>query len=80
MYLGNTFQTYYYGHHYEWDRFAREQHREHPYCQLAVDFCEKWDQASFDDGYVSEPLEVFEPIVRRVFARPAYGRSESHAQ
>lgn len=70
------FQTFYYGHHYGWDRFAREQHREHPCYQLAVDFCEKWDQASFDDGYVSEPLEVFEPIVRKVFSRPAYGRSE----
>lgn len=73
------FQTYYYGHHYGWNRFARERHRAHPYYQLAVDFCEKWDQASFDDGYVSEPLEVFEPIVRRVFSRPAYGHLEKDA-
>ncbi|CAB3705360.1 HD domain-containing protein [Paraburkholderia rhynchosiae] len=66
-------QTYYYGHHYGWDRHARERFREHPYYQLAVDFCEKWDQASFDDEYVSESLQTFEPIVRRVFARPTYG-------
>jgi len=33
-------------------------------------FCEKYDQAAFDPDYDSEPLEFFEPMVRRVMARP----------
>lgn len=68
------FQTFYYGHHYGWDRHARDVHRGHSWFDLAVDFCERWDQASFDDAYRSEPLEVFEPIVGRVFARRAHAQ------
>jgi hypothetical protein len=32
-------------------------------------FAGEWDQRSFDPAYCSEPLEHFEPIVLRVFAR-----------
>jgi predicted HD phosphohydrolase len=66
------FQTFYYGHHYGWDRNARDVYSGHPHYQACLDFCELWDQASFDDAYQSEPLERFEPILRRVFDRPAY--------
>lgn len=66
------FQTYYYGHHYGWDRNAREAFRVHPHYQAAVDFCEKWDQASFDDAYVSDSLASFQPVVERVLARKAF--------
>ncbi|AFQ51109.1 MULTISPECIES: HD domain-containing protein [Burkholderia] len=69
------FQTYYYGHHYGWDRFARNEFLTHPFYQKAVDFCERWDQSSFDDEYASEPIETFEPIVMRVFSRKAYATS-----
>ena len=31
-----------------------------------VDFCALYDQNSFDPDYDSEPLEFFEPMVRRV--------------
>ena len=34
------------------------------------EFCEKYDQAAFDPDYESEPLEFFEPMLRRVMARP----------
>jgi predicted HD phosphohydrolase len=40
--------------------------------QACVDFCERWDQASFDPDYQAEPLEIFEPMVARVFARQPY--------
>ncbi|MEM1200971.1 MAG: peptidase, partial [Pseudomonadota bacterium] len=66
------FQTYYYGHHYGWDRNARDKFKGHPHYQACADFCERWDQASFDPGYGSESLEHFAPMVREVFARKAY--------
>ena len=66
------FQTVYYGHHYGWDPEERQKFKDHPYYQSAVEFCERWDQSSFDDNYESEPLSLFEPMVREVFGREAY--------
>lgn len=66
------FQMYYYGHHYGWDRHERDRFRDHPYYPSAVDFCERWDQASFDPGYASDLLDSFTGLVHGVFARPAY--------
>lgn len=66
------FQMFYYGHHYGWDRDARDRFKDHPCWQSCADFCERWDQSSFDPAYDYEPLEVFEPMVREVFARKAY--------
>lgn len=66
------FQMYYYGHHYEWDREERLKYRDHPYFQTCADFCERWDQSSFDPEYKSFTLEYFAPAVRAVFSRKAY--------
>ena len=66
------FQMLYYAHHYGWDRDARDQFKDHPCFQLCADFCERWDQASFDPDYTTEPLERFEPLLRQVFSRKAY--------
>lgn len=66
------FQTFYYGHHYGWDRHARDAYKNHPNYRKAVDFCEQWDQASFDDSYSWEPIDTFIPIVKRVFGRKPY--------
>ena len=33
-------------------------------------FCQVYDQSAFDPAYDSAPLSFFEPMVRRVFARP----------
>ncbi|MCB6185118.1 HD domain-containing protein [Leeia sp. TBRC 13508] len=66
------FQTFYYGEHLGWDKYAREAYKDHPWYQLTVDFCENWDQSSFDENYPSEPLETFIPIVERVFNREPY--------
>jgi predicted HD phosphohydrolase len=67
-----AFQMVYYAHHYGWNQFEREKYRASPYYQSCVDFCERWDQASFDPDYRSEPLSFFAPMVRNVFARKAY--------
>ncbi len=66
------FQGYYYYHHIGKDRDARERFRGHPHFEACADFCERWDQASFDPDYDTLPLETFEPMVRRVFARPPH--------
>lgn len=51
------------------DSDIRERYRKHPYYQAAVDFCERWDQASFDPGYDSLAYDYFVPMVHEVFAR-----------
>ena len=66
------FQMYYYAHHYGWDRELREKYKDSPYYQTCVDFCERWDQSSFDPDYPMDTLESFEEDVRAVFARKAY--------
>ena len=66
------FQMIYYGHHYNWDANARDRYKDNPYFNSCAQFCERWDQASFDPGYASEPLEFFVPLIREVFGRKAY--------
>lgn len=69
------FQMFYYGKHYGWDENARDRFKGHPCWQSCADFCERWDQSSFDPDYDHEPLEFFEPMVREVFTRKAYDES-----
>ena len=66
------FQMLYYGHHYGWDRNAREQFKHHPVFDTCAEFCERWDQSSFNPDYPMETLDTFEPMVREVFGRKAY--------
>lgn len=66
------FQMLYYGHHYGWDRNARDQFKDHPSFEACSEFCERWDQSSFDPEYDSEDLAFFEPMVREVFNRKAH--------
>ena len=66
------FQTYYSAHHLGGDRNARDQFKDHKYYQATVDFCEKYDQSSFDPNYKSMSLEDFSPMVERIFARSPY--------
>ncbi len=67
-----TFQKFYNKALDEEQRQSREQFKDHPHYQAAVDFCENWDQTSFDPNYNSEPLEHFEPVIRRVFSRKPF--------
>ena len=64
------FQGYYYFHHAGRDRHARERFRAHPHYQACVDFCQRWDQESFDPDYETLPLVTFEPMLRRLLAEP----------
>ena len=66
------FQTYYSAHHLGGDRNAREKFKSHKYYQDTVDFCEKYDQSSFDPNYKSLSLEEFEPMVKRIFDRKPF--------
>ena len=71
------FQSYYYAHHHGGDRNARDRYRDHPWYQDTVDFCHRWDQPSFDPDYKWLALEVFEPMVRRIFAREPFSAQAS---
>ena len=63
------FQGYYYFGHFDMNPDERDRYKEHEYYQACVDFCARWDQASFDPDYDTLPLEHFAPMVRRLFAR-----------
>ena len=65
-----AFQGYYYFHFLGMDRDLREKYRDSPHFEACAEFCEKYDQSAFDPAYDSEPLEFFEPILRRTMARP----------
>ena len=66
------FQTYYSAHHLGGDRNARDKFKDHKYYQDTVDFCEKYDQSSFDPNYKSMSLEEFEQIVKKIFDRKPF--------
>ncbi|MDH3295485.1 MAG: HD domain-containing protein [Acidimicrobiia bacterium] len=66
-----VFQGYYYFHHLDHDRNAREQFRSSPFYDRCVDFCASYDQNCFDPNYPDLPLEEFRPLVAEVFSRPS---------
>ncbi|MGB2207941.1 MAG: HD domain-containing protein, partial [Parvibaculales bacterium] len=65
-----VFQGYYFFHHIGLDRDARDAFRDSEHFEYTAQFCHLYDQSSFDPEYESYPLEFFEPMVRRVMARP----------
>jgi len=67
------FQGYYYFHHLGGNRNLRDQFKDHEYFQACADFCKNWDQVSFDPNFDTKPLEFFEPMVRKIFAREPFG-------
>ena len=54
------------------ERNSRDQYKDHPYYQSAVDFCEKWDQCSFDPEFSHLSLTFFKPLIQRVFSRKPF--------
>ena len=64
------FQGYYFFHHMGLDRNVREQFREHEYFDHTAEFCEKYDQTAFDPDYDTLSIEVFEPMVMKLFEQP----------
>lgn len=66
------FQMLYYGHHVGGNQHKRDAYAGHMYFDDCAEFCERWDQASFDPDYKTEPVEFFTDMTRDVFARQAY--------
>lgn len=64
------FQGYYFFHLTGRDRDMRERFRGHPDFEYTADFCESYDQNSFDPNYDTMPLSAFEPMLRRVMSEP----------
>ena len=66
------FQTYYSAHHLDRDRNARDKFKNHKYYTATIDFCEKYDQCSFDPNFKNMSLKDFEPLVKKIFSRDPY--------
>ena len=66
------FQMFYYAHHLGGDKNKRDKYLGHKYYQATLDFCEKYDQNSFDPNYKSLPLDFFKPMVKKIFSRKPY--------
>ena len=66
------FQTYYYAHHLGGNKNKRDKFKGHKYYIDAVNFCENWDQKSFDPNFKSMTLKDFEPLVKKIFNRTPY--------
>jgi predicted HD phosphohydrolase len=64
------FQGYYFFEHMGLDKNARERFRGHEFFDATAEFCELYDQCSFDPAYRSMGLGEFEPMVREVLAQP----------
>ncbi|WP_286222774.1 HD domain-containing protein [Marinobacter apostichopi] len=67
-----VFQSYYYAHHFGENPNERDRYRNHPWYRTCVEFCERYDQASFDPDYPTSPLAHFEPMLRRIFSRKPF--------
>ncbi|MDQ1248825.1 MAG: hypothetical protein QG597_3199, partial [Actinomycetota bacterium] len=64
------FQTYFYGGQVGIDLNGRDVYRDSPYFERTAEFCGLYDEVSFDPDYPNEPRATFEPMVRRVLAKP----------
>ena len=64
------FQGYYFFHHLGMDRHLRDQFAGQSFYDATLEFCEKYDAPAFDPDYDTLALDFFEPMLRRVMARP----------
>jgi len=68
------FQMYYYAHHLGGNKNEREKFKDHKYFNETINFCENWDQKSFDPDFKSLKLDDFKPYVKRVFNRTPFSQ------
>ena len=66
------FQMYYYAHHLNGNKNQREKYKGHKYYEDTINFCEKWDQKSFDPNFKSLGLKDFKPYVNKIFSRTPF--------
>jgi len=64
------FQGYYFFHHLGLDRNLRDQFAGHAHYKQTEEFCALYDNPAFDAKAETLPMSEFEPMVRRVFAKP----------
>ncbi len=66
------FQMYYYAHHLGGNKNQRKKYKGHEHYHDTVNFCENWDQKSFDPNFNSLSLKEFEPFIKKIFSRKPY--------
>ena len=64
------FQGYHFFQHVGMDPNMREQFRGHPHFERTERFIDLYDGPAFDPAMECYPVEMFEPMVRRVFLSP----------
>lgn len=64
------FQGYNFFHHIGLDRDMREQFRAHPCFERTAEFVALYDNPAFDPAMKAMPIEEFEPMLRRLMAKP----------
>ena len=73
------FQLVYYGEHVGANPNKRDTYAGHEFFDDCAQFCELWDQNSFDPAYETLPIEFFTPMVHQVFAREPYDETVMNA-
>lgn len=73
------FQLVYYGEHVGANPNKRDAYAGHEFFDDCAQFCELWDQNSFDPAYETLPIEFFTPMVQQVFAREPYNEDVMNA-
>tara|TARA_Y100001970_G_scaffold103686_1_gene130029 strand:+ start:294 stop:866 length:573 start_codon:yes stop_codon:yes gene_type:complete len=64
------FQGYYFFEFLGLDKNMRDNFIDNPYYESCREFCEKYDQNSFDPDYDTLGLDFFIPMVRELFKKP----------
>ena len=64
------FQGYYFFEFLGLDKNMRDKFIKSPYFESCKEFCEKYDQSSFDPEYDTLDLEFFIPMVKELFKKP----------
>lgn len=70
--MHGVFQMKYYADKLGLNPDERERWRDHQWFDSCERFCRDWDQMAFDPDYPTKPLAHFEPLLREIFARPAF--------
>ena len=63
-------QGYNFFHYLGLDRNMRDQLQDHPYYQRTLKFVDHYDDLAFDNRKPKLSLDLFEPMLRNVFAKP----------